>query len=84
MSSREAEILALITQGLRSEEIAARAYLSSNTVKTYIGSTYRKINVTSCKPGSMRSTGNRWSTTPHLPESAGHCLRTTDARWAQE
>ena len=47
LSSREAEILALITQGLRNEEIAARAYLSINTVKTYIRSAYRKIDVTS-------------------------------------
>jgi two-component system, NarL family, response regulator LiaR len=45
LSSREAEILALITQGLSNEEIAARAYLSINTVKTYIRTAYRKISV---------------------------------------
>ena len=47
LSSREAEILALLTQGLSNQEIAARAFLSMNTLKTYIRSAYRKINVTS-------------------------------------
>jgi two-component system, NarL family, response regulator LiaR len=47
LSSREAEIIALITQGLSNKEIAARAYLSINSVKTYIRSAYRKIGVTS-------------------------------------
>jgi NarL family two-component system response regulator LiaR len=47
LSSREAETLALITQGLSNQEIAARAFLSINTLKTYIRSAYRKINVTS-------------------------------------
>ncbi|GEP34303.1 DNA-binding response regulator [Nocardioides szechwanensis] len=45
LSPREAEILALITQGLSNQEIADRAYLSINSVKTYIRSAYRKINV---------------------------------------
>jgi len=46
LSSREAEILALITQGLSNQEIADRVYLSINSVKTYIRSGYRKIDVT--------------------------------------
>ncbi|MGZ5400866.1 MAG: response regulator transcription factor, partial [Nocardioides sp.] len=46
LSPREAEILALITQGLSNQEIADRAYLSINTVKTYVRSAYRKIDVT--------------------------------------
>jgi DNA-binding NarL/FixJ family response regulator len=46
LSPREAEILALITQGLSNREIADRAYLSINSVKTYIRSAYRKIDVT--------------------------------------
>jgi two-component system, NarL family, response regulator LiaR len=46
LSPREAEILALITHGLTNQEIADRAYLSINSVKTYIRSAYRKINVT--------------------------------------
>ena len=39
--------MALITQGLSNQEIANRAFLSINSVKTYIRSAYRKINVTS-------------------------------------
>ena len=46
LSPREAEVLALITQGLSNREIAARAYLSINTVKTFIRTAYQKINVT--------------------------------------
>ena len=47
LSERESEILALITQGLSNQEIADRAYLSINTVKSYVRSAYRKINVDS-------------------------------------
>jgi len=46
LSPREAEVLALITQGLSDQEIADRAYLSDNSVKTYGRSVYRKIGVT--------------------------------------
>lgn len=54
LSAREAEVLALITQGVTNEAIAARAYLSINTVKSYIRSAYRKIGVT------RRSQAVRW------------------------
>ena len=47
LSSREAEMLALITQGLSNEDVGRRAFLSKNSVKTYIRSAYRKIGVTS-------------------------------------
>jgi DNA-binding NarL/FixJ family response regulator len=46
LSPREAEVIALITQGLSNQEIANRAYLSINTVKTFIRSAYHKIGVT--------------------------------------
>lgn len=46
LSPREAEVLALITQGLSNQEIADRVFVTNNTVKTYIRSTYRKIGVT--------------------------------------
>ena len=36
LTPREAEIIALITQGLTNQEIADRVYLSINSVKTYI------------------------------------------------
>ncbi len=46
LSEREAEMLTFIVRGLTNEDIAARAYLSINTVKTYIRTAYRKIGVT--------------------------------------
>jgi DNA-binding NarL/FixJ family response regulator len=46
LSPREAEVIALITQGLSNQAIADRVYLSINSVKTYIRSAYRKIGVT--------------------------------------
>jgi DNA-binding NarL/FixJ family response regulator len=45
LSDRESEILALITQGKSNAEVAALTYLSPNTVKSYIRSIYRKIDV---------------------------------------
>jgi DNA-binding NarL/FixJ family response regulator len=44
LTDREAEILALITQGKSNAEVAALTYLSPNTVKSYIRSVYRKID----------------------------------------
>ena len=67
LSPREAEVLALITQGLSNQQIADTAFLSINSVKTYIRSAYRKIGVTrrveavswgmqnGFEPASMRS-----------------------------
>lgn len=45
LSHREAEVLALITQGLSNQEIADRCYLSINSIKTYIRTAYQKIGV---------------------------------------
>jgi DNA-binding NarL/FixJ family response regulator len=45
LSPRESEVLALICQGLSNQQIADRAYVSVNSVKTYIRSAYRKIGV---------------------------------------
>jgi DNA-binding NarL/FixJ family response regulator len=47
LSERESEILALITQGKSNSDISMLTYLSVNSIKTYIRSTYRKIGVTS-------------------------------------
>ncbi|KHL01302.1 response regulator transcription factor [Sinomonas humi] len=43
LTQREAEVLALIAQGLSNVEIAERTLLSINSVKTYIRSCYRRI-----------------------------------------
>lgn len=45
LTDREAEILALITQGKSNADVAALTYLSPNTIKSYIRTIYRKINV---------------------------------------
>jgi len=47
LTDREAEVLALITQGRSNAEVAALTYLSPNTVKSYIRTIYRKIDVAS-------------------------------------
>ncbi|MGV8911176.1 MAG: DNA-binding response regulator [Rhodoglobus sp.] len=47
LTEREAEVLALITQGLSNTEIAERIHLSINSIKTYIRSCYRTIGVSS-------------------------------------
>jgi DNA-binding NarL/FixJ family response regulator len=47
LTDRESEILALITQGKSNAEVARLTYLSPNTVKSYIRTIYRKIDVTS-------------------------------------
>ena len=47
LTDREAEILALITQGMSNAEVAELTFLSPNTVKSYIRAVYRKIGVQS-------------------------------------
>jgi DNA-binding NarL/FixJ family response regulator len=45
LSDRESEVLALITQGMSNADVARLTYLSPNTVKSYIRTIYRKIDV---------------------------------------
>ena len=47
LSAREAEVLALLCQGLSNQEITERAFLGMNTVKTHIRTLDRKIGVDS-------------------------------------
>lgn len=47
LTEREAEVLAHITQGKRTREIADALYLSVNSIKTHTQHLYRKIGVTS-------------------------------------
>jgi DNA-binding NarL/FixJ family response regulator len=47
LTDRESEILALITQGKSNADVVRLTYLSPNTVKSYIRTLYRKIEVTS-------------------------------------
>lgn len=54
LTAREAEVLALITQGLSNKEIAQRTGVSINSVKSYIRTAYRRIGV------STRPTAILW------------------------
>ena len=47
LTPREAEVIALITQGRSNQEIAEQTCLSINSVKSYIRTSYRKMGVTS-------------------------------------
>lgn len=47
LTAREAEVLSLITSGLTNLEIADRTQLSLNSIKSYIRTCYRKIEVDS-------------------------------------
>jgi len=45
LSKREQDVLQLLIEGLTSDQIAARLYLSPRTVHTHLASIYRKLNV---------------------------------------
>jgi LuxR family transcriptional regulator, positive regulator of biofilm formation len=45
LTSREIEILTMISTGTKNEEIAERLFISPNTVKTHIYNIFKKINV---------------------------------------
>jgi LuxR family maltose regulon positive regulatory protein len=45
LTEREQEVLSLIAEGLKYEEIAGRLYISLNTVRTYVKGIYSKLNV---------------------------------------
>ena len=47
LTPRESEVIALIAQGRSNQDIAERAFMSINTVKSYIRSAYGKMGVTS-------------------------------------
>lgn len=47
LTAREAEIVALIAQGLANRTIAEHTFLSINSIKSYIRTAYRKMGVTS-------------------------------------
>lgn len=55
LAPREAEMLALICQGMTNEQIAERTGLGINTIKSYNRSAYRKIGVT------RRADAVRWA-----------------------
>jgi LuxR family maltose regulon positive regulatory protein len=55
LSEREIEILQLVAEGLTNPEIAARLYLSLNTVKVHTRNIFGKLNVHSRTQAITRS-----------------------------
>lgn len=45
LSERESEVLVLIARGMSNEEIASELYVGRETVKSHVGSVYRKLAV---------------------------------------
>jgi len=45
LTSREIEILAMISTGAKNEDIAEKLFISPNTVKTHVYNIFKKINV---------------------------------------
>ena len=45
LTQREMEILPLVAEGLSNRKIAARLYISTETVKTHLQNIYGKLNV---------------------------------------
>lgn len=73
LTARESEVMALIAQGLTNAEIAERAYISVNSVKTHIRSAYRKIDV------QRRSQAVLWATrNGFLPDHKRTILRSAE------
>lgn len=49
LTQREREVITLIAQGMRSEQIAKALYISTNTVRTHIQNAYGKLDIHSVK-----------------------------------
>jgi two-component system, NarL family, nitrate/nitrite response regulator NarL len=65
LTDREAEILALITQGKSNADVARLTFLSPNTVKSYIRTIYRKIEVDSRTQAVLWGVKNGFSPDHH-------------------
>lgn len=61
LSDRESEILALITQGKNNADVVKLTYFSPNTVKSYIRTIYRKIEVSSRTQAVLWGVANGFS-----------------------
>ena len=65
ISKREREVLAYLAHGLTTEQTAARMGLSPQTIKTHIGSAFKKLKVQN-RHGAFLELG--WLHPPHIEE----------------
>jgi DNA-binding CsgD family transcriptional regulator len=68
LSERELEITTLVTEGLTNREIAARLFLSHNTIKVHLRNIFTKTGVASRTELSMLAVQEGWITIPGLGE----------------
>jgi LuxR family maltose regulon positive regulatory protein len=64
LSERELEVLQLLAEGLNNREVAARLFLSLNTVKTHNRNIYGKLGVRSRTQAVARARALRILPTP--------------------
>ena len=77
LTSREAEVVALITRGLSNREIADRADISINSVKSYVRSAYRKMGVERRPDAVLWGVANGFR--PDTERTIDHALRVRPA-----
>ena len=68
LSERELEITSLVTEGLTNREIAARLFLSHNTVKVHLRNIFTKTGVASRTELSMLAVQEGWVSLQGMPE----------------
>ena len=68
LTEREMEITALVTEGLTNREIAARLFISHNTIKVHLRNVFTKTGVASRTELSMLAVQEGWVTIPGLNE----------------
>jgi two-component system, NarL family, response regulator LiaR len=81
LSPREAEIIALISRGLSNQQIAERAHVTMNSIKSYIRSAYRKIGVESRTQAVLWALSNGFL--PDIERTIDPALRRRPAADAQ-
>jgi DNA-binding CsgD family transcriptional regulator len=70
LSDRELEITELVAEGLTNREVAARLYLSPNTIKVHLRNIFTKTGVASRTELSMMAVQEGWITVPGVTDAA--------------
>lgn len=66
LSSRELEVLTLLSKGYTNKEIAQELFISTNTVRVHISNIYQKLGVNSRIQASRLAMDNKWlAAMPH-------------------